>query len=143
MAGGLSSQIITNSKYYRYNGLFVIIYLSLTVILNILFIPVLGIKGAALAAMVSMLVFNIMKFIYINYRFDIQPYRNSHIRILLIGVIAYIITALFTYPEHLILNVVLKSSLFSLLFVILNYISGTSGDFNDLIEKYIPSLRKN
>lgn len=143
MAGGLSSQIITNSKYYRYNGLFVIIYLSLAVILNIVLIPVLGIKGAALAAMVSMLVFNIMKFIYIYFRFNIQPYRNRHVRILLIGVISYIITALFTYPEHLIINVALKSSLFGVLFIILNYLSATSKDFNDLIEKYIPSLRKN
>lgn len=142
MAGGLSSQIITNSKFYRYNGLFVIIYLSMTVILNIVFIPILGIKGAALAAMVSMLVFNILKFIYIYYKFNIQPYRNSHIRILLIGVIAYIITSLFTYPEHLILNIALKSSLFSILFILLNYFSGTSGDFNEIIEKYIPSLRK-
>jgi O-antigen/teichoic acid export membrane protein len=142
MAGGLSSQIITNSKFYRYNGLFVIIYLGLAVILNIVFIPILGIKGAALAAMASMLVFNILKFIYIYRKFNIQPYRNRHIRILLTGVIAYIITALFTYPEHLILNIGLKSSLFSILFIILNYISGTSGDFNELIEKYIPSLRK-
>ena len=142
MAGGLSSQIITNSKYYRYNGLFVIIYLALTVILNILFIPVLGIKGAALAAMISMFVFNIMKFIYIYSRFNIQPYRNSHLRILLIGVIAYIITSLFTYPEQLIINIALKSSLFSILFVILNYYSGTSEDFTQLIEKYIPFLRR-
>lgn len=142
MGSGLSSQIITNSKFYRYNGLFVIIYLGLTVILNIIFIPILGIKGAALAAMASILVFNILKFIYIYRKFNIQPYSNRHIRILLTGVIAYIITALFIYPENLILNIGLKSSLFSILFIILNYISGTSGDFNELIEKYIPSLRK-
>ena len=142
MAGGLSSQIITNSRYYRYNGFFVILYLALTVILNILFIPPLGIKGAALAAMVSMFVFNLLKFIYIYRLFKIQPYGNRHLRIVLTGVIAYIITALFTYPEVLILNVALKSSLFGILFILLNYFSSTSDDFNDLIEKYIPYFRK-
>lgn len=99
MAGGLSSQIITNSKYYRYNGLFVLIYLALMILLNILLIPVLGIKGAALAAMLSMLVFNILKFLFINNRFNIQPYNQKHIRIVLIGVVAYIISSQFVYPR--------------------------------------------
>jgi len=142
MSGGLSSQIITNSEYYRFNGLYVIIYLVLTVLLNILFIPILGIKGAALAAMASMLVFNILKFVFIYRKFDIQPYRHNHIRILLIGVIAYIITALFTYPDNLILNIILKSSLFSILFILLNYISKTSDDFIELVEKYAHFLRR-
>jgi O-antigen/teichoic acid export membrane protein len=142
MAGGLSSQIITNSEYYRFNGLFVIIYLVLTVLLNILFIPWLDIKGAALAALLSMLIFNILKFIFIYKKFNIQPYRHRHLRILLIGVVAYIITALFQYPEQLILNILIKSSLFSVMFVLLNYISGTSDDFRELVEKYVPFLRK-
>ena len=142
MAGGLSSQIITNSKYYRFNGLFVIIYLVLTVTLNILLIPVLGIKGAAIAAMVSMLVFNILKFVYIYQKFKIQPYRQNHLRILLIGVITYIITSLLTYPESLILNIVTKSFLFSALFILLNYFSRTSEDFIELAEKYISLIRK-
>jgi O-antigen/teichoic acid export membrane protein len=143
MAGGLSSQIITNSKYYRYNGFFVIIYLVLTVLINILLIPVLGIKGAALAALISILVFNFLKFVFINQKFGIQPYRQNHLRILLIGVISYILTALFTYPENLILNILLKSSLFSVLFILLNYISRTSDEFIELLEKYIPFLRNN
>jgi O-antigen/teichoic acid export membrane protein len=142
MAGGLSSQIITNSEYYKFNGLFVIIYLALTVLLNILLIPILGIKGAALAAMASMLVFNILKFVFIYQKFDIQPYRRNHIRILLIGIIAYIITALFTYPDNLILNIILKSSLFSTLFILLNYLSKTSDDFIELVEKYVQFLRR-
>jgi len=142
MAGGLSSQIITNSKYYRYNGLFVIIYLALMVLLNIMLIPVLGIKGAALAAMISMLVFNVMKFVFVLKKFEIQPYRPNHIRILLTGVIAYVIAALFTYPEELILNIALKSALFGILFVILNFLSGTSDDFTELVEKLVPFLRK-
>jgi O-antigen/teichoic acid export membrane protein len=142
MAGGLSSQIITNSKYYRYNGLYVIIYLVLTIVLNIILIPILGIKGAAIAAMTSMLVFNILNFAFIYKKFNIQPYRQNHIRIILIGVVAYIITALFTYPDSLILNILLKSSLFSILFILMNYFTRTSEDFIEIMEKYISFLRK-
>ena len=142
MGGGLSSQIITNSKFYRFNGLFVIIYLTLTVFLNILLIPVLGIKGAALAAMTSMFVFNILKFLFIYRKFKIQPYRSNHVRILLIGIMAYVITAQFAYPANLLLNIVLKSTLFGMIFVILNFLSGTSDDFTGLIKKYIPFFRK-
>jgi O-antigen/teichoic acid export membrane protein len=105
-------------------------------------ITVLGIKGAALAAMCSMLVFNVLKFVFIYKKFNIQPYRRNHIRIILIGVIAYVITVQFIYPEHLILNITLKSMLFGVLFVLLNFLSGTSDDFTDLLKKYIPFLRE-
>jgi O-antigen/teichoic acid export membrane protein len=142
MAGGLSSQIITNSKYYRYNGLFVSVYLVLTILLNIWLIPILGIKGAAIAAMISTLVFNILKFLFIYKKFKIQPYKQNHIRILLIGIVAYVITSLFTYPDYLIVNIILKSSLFGILFAILNYLARTSEDFIEIVEKYIPPLRK-
>lgn len=142
MAGGLSSQIITNSKLYRYNGLYVIVYLVSAILLNVILIPIMGITGAALAALISMLIFNMMKFLFIKKRFGIQPYRRSHIRILLIGVVAYILTDLFSFPDNLILNIIMKSGMFVVLYGLLNFISGTSEDLNDLVAKYFPFLKK-
>ena len=137
MAGGLSSQIITNSNYYRYNGLFVVIYLGLTIILNIILIQKIGLTGAAIAALIAIAIFNLLKFILIYRKFGIQPYGSVHMRILLIGVISYIITVQFGYPEGLIPNVVLKSLLFSTLFILLNYFGKTSKDFYDIINKFL------
>jgi O-antigen/teichoic acid export membrane protein len=141
MAGGLSSQVITNSDYYRYNGFFVFIYLILTVILNIILIQVIGIVGASMAAMLSMLVFNLFKFEFIRRRFGIQPYDRNHLKIIAISVLTFLFVSIFPYPDSLILNILIKSSLFGLLFVGLNYLFRSSGDFNHFIDMYIDKIR--
>ena len=141
MAGGLSSQVITNSEYYRYNGLFVIIYLVLVVVLNILLINLMGITGAAIAAMISMFVFTVMKFEFIRRRFGIQPYDWNFPKIIAIGAVSYVLVILFPYPDGLILNILFKSSFFGILFVLLNYLLATSGDFNKVVETYIAWIR--
>ncbi len=142
MTGGLSSQVITNSKYYRYNGFFVIIYLTLTVLLNIWLIRQLGITGAALAAMISILTYNVMKFIFLKRKLNIQPYDGNYLKILGIGIASYFISVSFHYPEALIVNILIKSALFGILFVVLNYFLNTSNDFSDTIDQYIRILRK-
>lgn len=140
MAGGLSSQIITNSTFYRYNGLFVVIYLIMTVVLNIILIQFLGITGSAIAAMISLLIFNLSKFVFIYKKLGIQPYSSVHIRILLIGIISYIITVQFGYPAALVPNVLLKSILFSILFILMNYFGKTSKDFDDIFTKFLKRI---
>jgi O-antigen/teichoic acid export membrane protein len=142
MAGGLSSQVITNSEHYRYNGLFVIIYLLLVVGLNILLINLLGITGAALAAMISMFIFTLMKNEFIRRKFGMQPYDWNFIKIIVTGAISYVVVILFSYPEALILNILFKSSLFGLLFILLNYLMSTSDDFNHVVDSYLYWIRK-
>jgi O-antigen/teichoic acid export membrane protein len=142
MSGGLSSQVITLSDYYRYNGLFVVIYLVMTVLLNIILIQTIGIVGAALAAMLSMLIYNLIKFIFILRRFRIQPYDRNHLIIILTGIGSYLIADLFPFPSHLILNILLKSLSFGILFVFLNYFFNTSEDFKGIINRYLNRIRR-
>jgi O-antigen/teichoic acid export membrane protein len=142
MSGGLSSQIITNSNYYRYNGFFVIIYLALNVILNIILIQILGIAGAALAAFLSALVFNILKFLFIYRKFSIQPYHFNHIKILAICTAAYLIVVVFDYPENLIINILIKSSFFGVLFLLMNYFLRTSSEYVAIADKLLERFWK-
>jgi len=141
MAGGLSSQVITNSDHYRYNGFFVVIYLSLTVVLNIILIKLFGIVGAAVAAMISMLIFNILKFEFIRRKFRIQPYDINHLKILISAIASYLIMVIFSYPEQLIPNILIKSILFGFLFMLLNYFMKSSEDFNQIIDNYLTKIR--
>jgi O-antigen/teichoic acid export membrane protein len=141
MAGGLSSQVITNSDYYRYNAIFVFVYLLLTVLLNIILIQVIGIVGAAIAAMISMLVFATIKFEFIRRKFGIQPYDMNHVKIIAISVVTFLIIHVFPYPDPLILNILVKSSLFGILFIGLNYLFRSSRDFNQFIDLYLKRFR--
>jgi O-antigen/teichoic acid export membrane protein len=74
---GLNTTLISVSKYYRYNTLFMALLAGLTILTNLLLIPILGLTGAALATCLSITLYNILKFRLIWVKLKIQPYRIS------------------------------------------------------------------
>ena len=67
---GLNSTILMTSKKYRYEFMLSILLVGLTVLTNALMIPRWGMNGAALATMISLLVFNVghVAFVWKFYR---------------------------------------------------------------------------
>ena len=64
MLSGVSMQIIGTSAYYRYQNYWMILFIILIVTTNILFIPAMGIPGAAMASLVSTFFLTIVKFAF-------------------------------------------------------------------------------
>ena len=93
MATGLNGIIITSSKYYRYQSLFVTILLLAVVITNIVFIPLWGITGAAVASLSATVLFNLARIIFIYVKFKMLPFNYKF----LIIVAAILITLLAGY----------------------------------------------
>src|SRR6185295_12421771 len=84
MATGINNPIISTSSRYAWSLVFLIFLLVGSVILNILFIPRYGIEGAAIATGLSSTLYNLMKFIYIWKKFDMQPYDLSSLKTLFV-----------------------------------------------------------
>jgi len=76
MATGFNSEIITYSKYYRFNLIAISILILLNVSLNYYFIYGLdlGIIGVAYASFISMTLFNISKLAFIYKKFRLFPF---------------------------------------------------------------------
>lgn len=76
MATGFNAEIITYSKYYRFNLIAIFILILLNVGLNIYFIYVLdlGILGVAYASFLSMTLFNISKLLFVYKKFRLFPF---------------------------------------------------------------------
>lgn len=91
MAFGANGEIIVMSKYYRFNVFSVALLAILTIVLNLILIPILGIKGAALASLCAMLVFNLTKFIFIRYKLSMQPF--SHNTLVFLGLLGLTLVA--------------------------------------------------
>lgn len=72
---GLNTTLISVSKYYRYNTLFMAILAVLTIFTNFILIPIMGLAGAAFATFISISLYNILKFRLIWVKLKIQPYR--------------------------------------------------------------------
>ena len=106
-----NNAILYNSSYYRIVlGLGVLLAI-LTVVFNLILIPMFGIEGAAIATLISLTIYNGIK-LYIVWRaFKMHPFQNNMFITLSLllgfsGVFYY-----WDFPFHPLLNIILKSIL--------------------------------
>ena len=120
MATGANGTIIALSKDYRMGLWFLIILVVIVVAAMFLFIPIWGISGAAAAIALAFLINNYMRFQFLKYKYGMQPFSYKFILVPLVFMVAYGISYLL--PEQkLITDIIIRSSIFTLVFVGLIY----------------------
>jgi O-antigen/teichoic acid export membrane protein len=137
MLAGTSKAILANSPSYKMNGYFMLLFLSMIILTNILFIPLLGITGAALASLLSNLIFHITKWLFLSYKYHLQPYVWKHFFILIIAVISYLISRLIQPNQFaLIPDIIIRSLLITFVFMLSIYFGKISERLNKKIDYY-------
>ena len=99
--------------------------MMLTVFLNELFIPIWGLEGAAAATATASLVFNLGKFLFIRYKFNLQPYDIKNILIILFTVICLCILYVLPETSNIFFSSIYKSVILLVVYLGLNYFSKT------------------
>ena len=79
IASGINGGIIMTSKYYLFGTYITISLIFITLFTNWIFIPIYGIVGAALATAISLLLFNLVSFLFLLVKFKMQPYYYENI----------------------------------------------------------------
>jgi O-antigen/teichoic acid export membrane protein len=124
LATGFNGYIISYSKYYRFNIISMLFLSLVTIITNLLFISFtnLGITGVAIATLISLTLFNLLK-INFNYRkFGVHPFSKSYIIILFLLGVSMLLGYLLTNFDNHFINLIFKPTLIFLIFAIGNYI---------------------
>lgn len=118
MTTSLNSHIIIYSPYYRFNLYALLVLAVLNVILNYVFIGMMGVSGAALATMISLTAYNLVKLFYIQYRFGMQPFTLNTLKVTAIGLAAFF--AVFFLPKTglPLLDMVIRTAIFTPLFAL-------------------------
>lgn len=135
MGSSMNGEIIGYSRYYKFNILSVILLAILTVVTNLIFIPIYGINGAAFATFLSLLLFNILKYLFILIKMKIQPFDINTIKILLIGCACYGLVLLLPDLGNVFLNILLNSATIVIVYALAVYFSNVSQDVNQSILK--------
>ena len=137
MASGISGAIMTTSKYYRTLALFVVLFGALVIGTNLLFIPLYGISGAALASAVSALAYGLMRYFFLWTRYRMQPYTWKHLLAIGVAVVAWLPAILIpdlNGEDHaiirLIADILIRSSAIAVVFIGLTLILKISPDLN-------------
>ncbi|MBC7407400.1 MAG: polysaccharide biosynthesis C-terminal domain-containing protein, partial [Arcicella sp.] len=89
MATGLNSEILKNSPYFRYDLLLYVVRFVILLVANLILIPLYSYNGAALAMLISGVVYNLIKFIFIKQKINLQPFGNHTVKVILLGIFTY------------------------------------------------------
>ncbi|MCF8247467.1 MAG: polysaccharide biosynthesis C-terminal domain-containing protein [Saprospiraceae bacterium] len=137
MLTGVNTEIISYSKLYKYNFYLIILLALCSIGFSNWFIPIYTINGAALATLVSLTIYNLLKFILLWVKYRLQPFTLPVFWVLAIGILAYFAAALLPQPEGLapLLWLMIKSSTTTLVFGGLVWYFKLSPDINQLLEK--------
>lgn len=134
---GINGAILTNSKYYRMFFYFSVAMAVTVIVLNKFLIQKFGIDGAAMATLITILIFNTIKIWYIKKKFDMQPYTRNSIIVLFLVVALFLSFNYINIFENPFLNIIVKSILIAAIYLFLIVKLKLSEDINALLNKYI------
>ena len=135
MASGLNGVILLTSKKYRFDLVVTLGLVIFAILSNYLLIPVLGINGAALASMLTLIFFNLARILFINHYYQLQPFVARQVWVPLIMAVAMISTTFLVQTNWLVANILIRSLVTVMLVVTPVYLLNISPDLNKLTTK--------
>lgn len=134
---GCNNVVLFNSDYYRVVLVFGVILTILTVLLNMLFIPLYGINGSAFATFVAISVYNTIKIYFVKQKFDMMPFNTETKKVCLLLIVSVGLFYFWEFPFHPIFNIALKSLLITVFYVLSILKLNVSEDISMAIKKYL------
>ncbi len=110
MATGLNNELISISKYYKFNFWAAGLLLVMVYFLDRRFIPIYGTYGAAWVATGSLAVFNIMKMVYLYQKMKLHPFTNKSLLVVVAGLVAAGICYFIPYIYQPVVDAIVRST---------------------------------
>jgi O-antigen/teichoic acid export membrane protein len=138
---GNNNAIIFNSKYYRAVLFLGVGLVVLTVVLNMIFIPLFGIIGSAFATLLSITCYSLAKLLFVVKRMHLFPFTKQNLISAGISLFVFLLFYFWQFPVHPIVGIVLKSILVTIVYVFINYKMIVSPEINQTFDKLLVKLR--
>ena len=116
--------------------------MSLAMALSVIFlnkwlINLIGINGAAVATLIVVFVYSLTKIIYIKSKIGIQPFGLNTLKVLLIIGAIYTLFYFWNFELHPVLNIIVKSSIIVVAYLIFIKQFNISEDLSVLVAKFV------
>lgn len=142
MISGLNNQIIFSSQNYKKGLLFLFLMFIVTVLGNLILIPKFGIIGAAIATAIGSFIYNVLKYVYIWKKFDLQPFDIKSLKSLGIIVFTFLIGWILPDIIHPVFSIIYRSIIIILVFGLLTYFLKLVPEVNEKIDRKLNLLKK-
>jgi O-antigen/teichoic acid export membrane protein len=137
---GNNNAIIFNSKYYKTVLFLGVMLVALTVLLNMIFIPLYGLEGTAFATMISITLYSLAKLLFVVKKMKLFPITSKTVISFMILVGCFLGFYFWEFPFHPLLNIGLKSVLVSIIYLTLSYKLKLSNDINEVMENVLRKI---
>ncbi len=145
MANGINSEIVVNSKYYRFDLFTMVLLAFLTIFLNSILIPRYQIIGAAMGTFFSVASYNAIRTVFLWVKFRMQPFTKKTwitLGIIAISFAIASVTPVFTGGfEYTVATILLRSVVITLVYGALIYWSGVSEELNGLAKQILLRIK--
>lgn len=137
MATGVNNSVIFNSEYFRWGVGLLYLLIALTVFTNILFIPIFGLEGAALATLISGFLYNLLKFLFIRQKFGMNPFNLRSLKIFVMIIAVLVIGLIIPSTNSGISDIILRSVIVSVIYVACTYYLKIAPELFQLMKDFI------
>ncbi len=133
-ATGINATILAYSKYYYYYFFFIFFLAAITIINNLIFIPLYGIVGSAIATAISIFLYNAIAVLFVKLKLQIQPFSLNTLKALFIIFLVLLLNFVIPHFTNAYLDGFIRSFVFTAFFSVIVYKFAISRDINDLIK---------
>ncbi|MEC8883264.1 MAG: polysaccharide biosynthesis C-terminal domain-containing protein, partial [Bacteroidota bacterium] len=134
---GNNNAILYNSDYYRLVLVLGIVLVVIAVVLNLIFIPILGISGAAIATFVASVVYALSKIYVVQKKFKMHPFTTESLYLTMVLIFLGVGFYFWDFKWNPILAIGGKSVILGLIYLILIYRLKISTEINHWINTYL------
>lgn len=138
---GNNNAIIFNSKYYKAVLFLGLLLAFLAISLNMIFIPIYGINGAAIATLISITLYSLTKLLFVVLKMKLYPFSNQTLYCLGVLIVTFFLFYFWDFSFNPIVNIVLKSIIVSVFYIFMNYKLKLSSDFNNVMNSILKKVR--
>jgi O-antigen/teichoic acid export membrane protein len=137
MLTGISGIVMSVSNYYKFSSVLSILSVVTLTIFCFLFTPAWGINGTAIAVTLNYFLFFLIRYFFLYRKYKFQPYQKSHIIVVLLATPAISVNFFIPSVQFEPMNFLIRSGLFSILFLVPLYFSKVSENYNIYAERII------
>ncbi|HEX9955869.1 MAG TPA: lipopolysaccharide biosynthesis protein, partial [Fibrella sp.] len=142
MATGVNGQILGTSRRYAWDSVFNVAMLVITIAITPALIRGYGIEGAAVGAVIATVLFNAARTGFVWYTFGLQPFSWRNVAVLALAGTVWLLASLPPYLSGskllVILDVALRSTAITIVYVGTLLALRIYPDLNGLVARYLP-----
>ncbi len=139
---GNNNSIIFNSKYYKMVLILGLLLAVLAVSLNMIFIPMYGIDGAAIATIIAIGLYSFAKLMFVVLKMKLYPFTRKTLSLLAISMLGFLIFYYWDFDINPVADIVLKSVLLTVYYVVATYRLAILEEANDLLDRLLLKFRR-